>query len=84
MGYRKPRYFLLAYYDDDAKTFNVTGPITDDTAVTNRTVELQKSGRNVRISTASNLETEVSKVPDPKDRIHLGPRGYKYDPNLKW
>jgi hypothetical protein len=84
MGHRKPRYFLLAYYDDDTKTFNVTGPIIDDTVVTERTVELQKSGRNVRISTASNIETDINKVPNPRECIHLGPRGYKYDPNLKW
>lgn len=84
MGVRKPRYFLLAYYDDDAKTFNITGPITDDRPARERTFELQKSGRNVRMSTASNRETDINKVPIPKDCIHLGPRGYKYDPNLIW
>lgn len=84
MGVRKLRYFLLVYYDDDAKTFNVTGPVTDDTVVTKRTVELQKAGRKVRISTGSNLETDISKVPSPESCIHLGPPGYKYDPNLSW
>lgn len=83
MGVRKPRYFLLFYYNDDAKTFNVTGPITDDTAVTDKTVELQKSGKNLRIST-SNPEMDIRKVPNLKNCIHLGPSGYKYDPNLSW
>ena len=84
MGRRKPRYFLLAYYDRDAKTFNVGNPITDDTLVVERTVALQKLGRNVSISTISKPETDINKVPDPKDYINSGPSGYKYDPNLSW
>lgn len=83
MGVRKPRYFLLAYYDDDAKTFNVTGPVTTDRIAGERTIELQKSGRKVRISTTT-PEIDVKKVPSPESCIHSGPSGYRYDPDLSW
>lgn len=83
MGVRKPRYFLVYYYDDEARTFNATGPITDDRAVTDRTVELQKTGRRVRIST-STPEKDLSKVPSPQTCTTQGPAGYKYDPTLRW
>ena len=83
MGIRKPRYFMLYYYDDDAKVFNVVGPITDDTLVGKRTVDLQHSGRNVRISTTS-PETDAGKVISIEECIRRAPVGYKYSPSLKW
>jgi hypothetical protein len=80
---RKPRYFLLIYYDDDAKIFSVVGPISDDQAVTARTVELQNMGKHVRISTPK-PEVDLNKVPSIEKYMRGKPVGYRHDPNLKW
>lgn len=85
MGQRKPRYFMLFYYDDDTKTFNVTGPISDGQAVTSATVKLQESGRNVRIS-MTNSEMDVREVPAAEYLIKTCKNtiSYRHDPNLRW
>ena len=73
--------FWLIYVDDDANTFNIVGPLNDDTEITEKTVELQKQNRNVRIYTL-----EVGK--DNKESlINQHQNQFKhltYDKNLKW
>jgi len=80
---RKPRFFRVIYYDRDAKTFNVSDIVSDDTAVTNRTFELQKVGRNVNITTTT-PETDRERVPTPQVLFAGMPAGYRHDPNLRW
>ncbi len=80
---KKRRYFLLYLRDDDAKTFNVIGPISDDTPYNARTVEFQRRGRKVGIFT-TNPETDRVKVPSPASKIAEGLYDYKHDPNLRW
>jgi len=79
----KLRYFLLIYYDDDRQKFNVTGPISDDEDVTEKTVSFQRQGRRYRIST-TNSETDKGKVPSVQKVIDQGVEGYTYDSDLKW
>lgn len=80
---RKPRYFLLIYKDHDSKTFNVIGPITDDTAVTTQTVKLQEAGQSVNIET-TDPQIDPRKVPSVESVIRQGVAGYTYDSNLGW
>lgn len=74
---------MLYYYDDDVRTFNVVGPITDDSYVGQQTLDILKSGRKVRIST-TDPEIDIKKVPSLVTCINRGPEGYKHDPNLRW
>ncbi len=83
MPVRKPRYFRVIYYDRDKSTCNVSEIISDDTAVTNRTCELQKAGRNVNIS-ATNPQVDRKKVPSFEYLLKTLPAGYRHDPNLFW
>lgn len=83
MPARKPRYMRVIYYDRDELTCNVSGVITDDTAITNRTCELQESGRNVNISNTT-PEIDCSKVPSKESLLKELPEGYQYDPGLFW
>ena len=80
---RRPRYFRIVYYDRDAKTFNASEVVTDDSATADRTVELQMSGRNVNIST-TNLELAPENVPTLEMLFRGAPDGYKHDPHLRW
>ena len=83
MAKRKPRYFLLTYFDDDAKTFNIIGPITDDETVTQRTVALRRMGRHVRVSTSKPM-IDPNKVPSIQKYMGNAPAGFRHAPNLKW
>ena len=83
MASRKPRYFLLTYFDDDAKTFNVIGPVTDDEAVIERTVSLRKMGRHLRVSTSKPI-TDPGKLPSIQKYIRKGPEGFRHAPGLWW
>ena len=83
MAKRKPRYFLLTYFDDDAKTFNVVGPVTDDEAVTERTVELRRLGRHLRVSTSKPM-SNPDKVPPIQKYIGKAPEGFRHAPGLRW
>lgn len=83
MPARRPRYMRVIYYDRDQHTCNVSGVITDDTAITNRTCELQESGRNVNISTTK-PEIDSGKVPSKEALLKQLPEGYRYDPELSW
>ena len=65
MPKRAPRYFLVVLVDDDFGTFNVLGPMTDDTEITKRAIELRKSGRRVRL-TSTQPECELAKTPNPE------------------
>lgn len=79
------RYFRLYYYDDDNKTFGVSEITTDDTYLNLRTCSLQKQGRNVRVSTATELCKTYNQVPDIEFVVrNFGMAGYKYDPDLHW
>ncbi len=83
MANRKPRYFLLTYFDDDAKAFNVIGPVTDDESVIERTVELRKVGRHVRVSTSKPM-SDPDKVPSIQKYIGKAPAGFRLAPGLWW
>jgi hypothetical protein len=74
---------MLYYLDNDAKTFNVVGPVSDDDAVRKSTVALQEKGRKVRIFTSS-PETDIKKLPSIQQCVMWGIAGYKYDPKVKW
>ena len=83
MSARKPRYFRVIYYDRDQLTCNVSEIISDDTAVTNRTCELQEAGRNVNIST-TDPQVDRENVPSIDSLLKMFPAGYRHDPNLFW
>jgi len=83
MPAKKLRNFRVVYYDRDRLAFNVSEIICDDTAVTNRTCELQRNGRNVNITTTG-PEKDRNKVPSIESLLKIYPRGYKYDPELFW
>jgi len=78
-------YFREVYYDDDAKEFNVDEFISsDDSGLNDRTVKLQKQGKNVRCG-ATELFKKREQVPSHEQCIKKGiMMGYKYNPNLKW
>ena len=83
MPKRKPGYCLVIFYDDEARSFNVVGPLTEDADVTHRTSELQAKGRRVRISTTL-PETDMKNVPTKESIVQEGFLGYRYDPKLMW
>ena len=83
MPARKPRYFRVIYYDQDQLTCNVSAVISDDTAVTKRTCDLQKAGRNVNIST-TNPQMDSKTVPSIDSLLKTLPGGYRHDPDLSW
>lgn len=83
MSARKPRYFRVIYYDRDQYTCNVSEIICDDTAVTNRTCELKKTGRNVNISTTE-PQVDRNDVPSIEQILKTLPAGYRHDPGLSW
>ena len=60
------RFFRIIYYDRDARTFNISEVVSDDTSETDRTVELRKIGRNVNISTTT-PETDGKRVPSVQE-----------------
>jgi hypothetical protein len=45
---RTAKQFLLVIVDDDAKTFAIEGPMTDDRALNSAICAAQESGRKVR------------------------------------
>jgi hypothetical protein len=73
-------YFRIVFIDDEALTTNVSDIVTDDTAVTNQTTELQQSGRQVRISTTI-PQKDIRLVPSAESQRL---EGYEPDPNLHW
>jgi hypothetical protein len=83
MAARKPRYFRVIYYDRDQLTCNISEIISDDTAVTNRTCELQETGRNVNIST-TDPQVDRKNVPSIDSLLKMLPAGYRYDQDLSW
>ena len=44
--------FFIVITDDERKVFNVLGPMTDDTYLTNKIAACQDAGRQVRCHTA--------------------------------
>ncbi len=83
MPARKPRYFRVIYYDRDKRTCNISGITCDNTAVTERTCQLQQLGRNANISTTS-PETDKNQVPSVESLLRQLPDGYTHDPDLSW
>ena len=83
MSARKPRYFRVVYLDRDANKCGVSDAISDDTEVTRRTVELQRAGRHVNITT-TDPQTDIGKVPSVTSLLAGIPHGYTYDPKLRW
>ena len=57
--------------------------MTDDRAVEDRAIELQRSGREVSIST-TNPETDIRKVPSIGSIVSSLADRYSHDPNLWW
>lgn len=43
------RAFYVIFKDDDKKEFNILGPMSDDTQITDKTVAAQKAGQNVNV-----------------------------------
>ncbi len=78
----KPRYFLLTLCDDEAKTFNVIGPVTDE-GINGRTSELQERGMQVHIFTTA-PQVGPSEVPSRENEVAKGLPGSKHDPGLQW
>jgi len=83
MPQHKPRYFRVYYLDRDAQTFSISDVISDDTDITNQTVHLQESGRNVNICTTE-PKLYVDDVPSVEELVGDAPDGYTLDPQLKW
>jgi hypothetical protein len=83
MPARKPQYFRVIYFDQDKLTCNVSQIISDDTAVTNRTCELQKAGRNVNVST-TDPQLDKKNVPSIESLLEKLPFGYRHDSDLSW
>lgn len=85
MSNRGIRYCNIVFYDDEIKTFNIEGPVTnfDDIYYTKKTSQLQKQGRKVRIS-YTKLEKKKEDVCPIEPLIKEGITNFKYDPNLKW
>jgi len=83
MTYRNPRYLRVIYYDDDNKTFGVSGITTSEDSVLDRTEQLREQGRNVRFSTTEPLQ-DISKVPSVEQIIAETALGYTYDSSLYW
>jgi len=78
------KFFRVIYYDDDKKTLGVSmDPISDDTAINNRTRDFQSSGQNIRISTTEPV-SNYSDVPSIDEIIENMPIGYNYDSSLSW
>jgi hypothetical protein len=82
MANRKPQYFRIIFLDRDAKEFGISGIITDDTLINEKTCKLQEQGKNVNV-TATNLEADSNKVLSKEEIIREYPN-YKYNENLKW
>lgn len=83
MAARKPCYFRVRYFDHDSRRVGISGIISDDTEVGKRTVELIDAGRNVNILT-TNREQDIERVPSIQSLKSNLPKGYAYDPSLKW
>ena len=64
--------FWEVIIDDSKRTIEVIGTSSDDTLLTNNTVEMQHAGMNVRCTT--------SDISYPKNEIKIS--GYKYEANL--
>lgn len=83
MTKKKPEYFRVIYRDHDKKTFNVSGIVSDDLAVTDRTHELQNEGRCVNIETTNSVP-DREKVPSVVAVSRQIPADYIHDPSLSW
>ena len=76
----KPKHFRIMFFDDEACTMNVSEITADDEAVTDRTAELQHSGRLVHISTTT-PQADIDQVPSAEGQYLAE---FERDPNLRW
>lgn len=71
--------FYIALYNDENKTYNLVGPINDDTEITHRTCAKQKEGNHVRCSTVSAIEQNKQEAINSIEQL-----GYTCDKSLYW
>ena len=76
-------YYRIIYYDDDRKRFGVSDIVTSDEEVTNKTIDLKRKGREVKISLTDPVK-DKSKVPSVEEVIKSFEDVYDYDPFLRW
>lgn len=74
---RAKRSFFLVLVDDDQKTFNVVGPMTDDTAWNHKIVSLQEGGRQVRC-----FSTETTRTMEEIAARYARQTGFAYSEKL--
>ena len=78
------RWIMVVYYDHCLRLFNIDDPILDDRRVTDRTVELQETGRNVTIWTITEPVQRDGVPPNPIKFLKAHSRGYGYSPVVRW
>jgi len=76
-------YYRIIYYDDERKKFGVSDIVISDKDVTNKTIELKRKGKEVRISVTAPVKDKY-KVPSVEEVVKSFEGEYKYDPLLWW
>ena len=76
-------YYRIIYYDDERKRFGVSDIVISDKDVTNKTIELKRKGKEVRISVTAPVKDKF-KVPSVEEVVKSFEGEYKYDPFLWW
>ena len=76
-------YYRIIYYDDERKRFGVSDIVISDKDVTNKTIELKRKGKEVRISVTAPVKDKF-KVPSVEEVVKSFEGQYKYDPFLWW
>lgn len=79
----KPRYLRVIYYDRDARTCNASRILTNDLPASARTCKLQRTDRNVNLS-STEPQKDRRKVPSIQSLMSKLPAGYRHDPTLSW
>ncbi len=78
-----PRYLRVVFYERDSKTLGVSGIVTDDTEAAERTARRLEAGRRVSISITLPV-LQLDDVPSVEEIVGRAPKGYRYDPELRW
>jgi len=76
-------YYRIIYYDDERKKFGVSDIVISDKDVTNKTIELKRKGKEVRVSVTAPVKDKF-KVPSVDEVVKSFEGEYKYDPTLYW
>ena len=78
-----PRHYLLVFIDDEFRTFNITGPVFDDDDCDGRTCDFRATGRKVKIWVLDVQLPTLERI-HPENYLHRVPKGYRFDPYLRW